>query len=181
MMTRGLSRFLQATSALRGGERGLALIEFALIFPVMLFLFLGLVEFGEAFSLNRKIENAASTVSDLVSQESKVTCAQLADIATIANEIIKPYRPAPFSLRISSIVADENNNLEVAWTYPTGGGSPSFDFPAGLTEPGSSLIVAETAYEFTPTIGYFIGSITLNGKGYFRPRLTRIVEGSDCG
>jgi Flp pilus assembly protein TadG len=146
----------------------------------MLFLFIGLVEFGEAFSVNRKIENAASTVSDLVSQESSLTCAQLADIATIAGEIIKPYRTGPFTLRISSIVADANNNLSVAWTYPLTAQSPSPNLPKGLTEPGSSLILAETTYAFTPSVGHFIGSITLDGIAYFRPRLTRTVERSGC-
>src|SRR5688572_12199773 len=61
----------------RRSEQGVTLIEFALIFPIMLLLFIGLVEFGEAFSVNRKISNAASTVSDLISQERSVTNAEL--------------------------------------------------------------------------------------------------------
>ncbi len=35
--------------ALRRCERGAMLIEFALVFPILMMMFLGLVEFGEAF------------------------------------------------------------------------------------------------------------------------------------
>jgi Flp pilus assembly protein TadG len=173
-----------AARRFRRSEQGVTLIEFALIFPVMIFMFIGLVEFGEAFSVNRKISNAASTVSDLVSQERAVTNAELQDIAIVAGEIVKPYRTAPFSLRIISVVANDTNTAAtVAWTYPAG--TPAvgsrYALPGGqrLTEANSSLIVAETSYAFTPSVGYFVGAITLNGVAYFRPRLARTVAKTD--
>jgi len=173
-------RLSDAARRLGASERGVTLIEFALVFPIMLVLFIGMVEFGEAFSVSRKINNAASTVADLVSQENSVTNARLADIATVANEIIKPYRAAPFSLRIISVVADENNaRVNVAWTYPENAAAVGQEYTAlpstAMTEANSSLIVTETSYAFTPSVGYFIGSITLNGIAYFRPRMTQAV------
>lgn len=161
-------------------ERGVTLVEFALVFPIMLALFIGMVEFGEAFSVSRKISNAASTIADLVSQENSVTEARLTDIARVANELIKPYRPGPFSLRIVSLVADENNQrVNVAWTYPENAAAIGTEYTGlpsmTMTEANSSLIVAETSYAFTPSVGYFIGSITLNGFAYFRPRTVRSV------
>ena len=165
-------------------EQGATLIEFALVLPIMIMLFIAVVEFGEVFSVNRKISNAASTVSDLISQENSVTNAKLQDIAIVANEIVKPYRTAPFSLRVISIIANNTNTAAtVAWTYPAG--SPAvgsvFPLPGGqrLTEPNSSLIVAETSYAFTPSMGYFVGDITLNGVAYFRPRLARTIAKTD--
>ena len=169
-----------AAQRFKRSEQGVTLIEFALIFPIMILLFIGLVEFGEAFSVNRKISNAASTVSDLISQESSISNAELQDIAIVASEIVKPYRTAPFSLRIISVVAnDTNTSATVAWTYPSG--TPAvgsvYPLPGGqrLTEANSSLIVAETSYAFTPSVGYFVGAITLNGVAYFRPRQARTV------
>jgi Flp pilus assembly protein TadG len=150
-------------------------------------MFMGLVEFGEAFSVNRKISNAASTVSDLISQENAVNNLALQDIATVASELIKPYRTAPLAMRVISVVADEQNATTVAWTYPVGappGTTPAigaaYPLPqTALTEPNSSLIVTETYYAFTPSMGYFLGSITLNGIAYFRPRLVRTVTKTD--
>jgi Flp pilus assembly protein TadG len=171
-----------AARCFRRSEQGVALTEFALVFPIMIIMFIGVVEFGEAFSVNRKISNAASTVSDLVSQESSVNNAELQDIATVANELVKPYRTAPFTLRIISVVADNQNRTTVAWSYPAGARAvgSAYTLPSrALTEPNSSLIVAETSYAFTPSVGYFIGDITLRGIAYFRPRLTRTVGKAD--
>lgn len=172
-------------SAARGfgrGEHGVTMIEFALVFPMMLLFFIGLVEFGEAFSVDRKLSNIASTISDLVSQEGSVTTAELQDISTIANDLIQPYRAAPLALRIVSVVADAQNRTTVAWTYPVGAlavGSAYALPQSQLTEANSSIIVTQASYAFRPTIGYFIGSITLNGAAYFRPRLTRVVAKTD--
>jgi Flp pilus assembly protein TadG len=174
---------LPAAGRLMRSERGVSMIEFALVFPIMLIMFIGLVEFGEAFSIDRKIDNAASTISDLVSQESSVNNAKLGDIATVATELLKPYRTSPLTLRITSVVADAQNRTTVAWTYPaTGGpraGAPYVLPRAALTEANSSIIVAETSYAFAPALGYFIGSITLRGDAYFRPRASRTVAKTD--
>jgi Flp pilus assembly protein TadG len=180
-----MRRWRQLRGAARrfgSSEQGVSMLEFVLVFPIMILLFIALVEFGEAFSINRKISNAASTVSDLVSQESSVTNVELQDIATIADELVKPYRTAPLTLRIISVEADAQNRTTVAWTYPAGGPAvgSAYALPRPqMTEANSSLIVAQTSYDFTPSIGYFIGSITLNGVGYFRPRVTRVVAKTD--
>jgi Flp pilus assembly protein TadG len=172
-----------AARCFRRSDQGVTAIEFALVFPVMLILLVALVEFGEAFSVGRKINNAASTASDLVSQESAVTDAELDKIRTIARELVKPYRTAPLILRITSVVADNQvqdnvRKATVEWSYGPGARAVNsvFPLPQGkLTEPNSSLIITETSYAFTPSLGYFIGDITLNGIAYFRPRVTRTI------
>jgi Flp pilus assembly protein TadG len=165
-----------------GCERGVSMIEFVLVFPIMIFLFVGLVEFGEAFSVNRKIRNAANTVSDLVSQEGSVSNAQLRDIVSVGTELLKPYGVAPFTLRVTSVVADARNRTTVAWSFPAGGPAVGSAFPlpqAQLTEPNSSVIVTQASYAFRPSAGYFIGSINLTGSAFFRPRALRVVAKTD--
>lgn len=170
----------------RRGERGLSLIEFALIFPLMVMMFLGAVEFGEAFTLDRKLSNAASTTSDLVAQLDSLTTADLNDIALVADEILRPYSSEPFGLVLTSVVADQNNNTTVDWSYARGPGATAratgtaVTLPAGLTEPNSSIIMAEASYGFSPSVGLFLtGVITLNGTAYFRPRLAQRVIKTD--
>jgi Flp pilus assembly protein TadG len=165
-----------------GAEKGLSLLEFALIFPLMIMLFLGLVEFGEAFAVSRKLTNAASSVSDLVSQVPEITTSDLDDIARVAEAIIEPYRTANLGLVVTSVQADAQGNLTVGWSYAHGAGATgrtqgaAMNLPAGLVEPGSSIIVAETAYQFTPTVGFFLtGTIPLSGVAYFRPRVAAAV------
>ncbi len=166
-------------------EEGAALIEFALVLPILLILFLGMVEFGEAFSVSRKIDTVAATTADFVSQLDTLTNTDYDDIVLVANELIKPYSNAPMSLVITSVVADENNNTTVAWSCATGGATArSVDSPvslgAGLTEAGSSLILVEAAYKFTPTVGlYLLGTHDLKASAFFRPRLRVTVPKAD--
>jgi Flp pilus assembly protein TadG len=163
-------------------EQGVTLIEFALILPIMIVLFIGLVEFTEAFTVTRKLSNTASTVSDLVSQEPTVNTAALNDIEEIAAQLMQPYSETPLTLVIVSVVADANNVTTVDWSYPAGSHATgsAYSLPeAGLTEPNSSLIVAEASYDFTPTIGNFLGSFTINERAFFKPRFSLSVEKTD--
>jgi Flp pilus assembly protein TadG len=176
-------RVLWRRTGLARAEEGMALVEFSLVFPILLILFVGTVEFSEGFAVNRKLTNAASTVSDLVAQVPQVSDADLSDIAEVAETLMQPYQAANLGLVVTSVEADADNNTTVGWSYAHGsgatartGGTPLV-LPAGLTEPNSSVIVAETSYQFTPTVAYFLtGDITLTGRAYFRPRVSRVVE-----
>ena len=173
---------LRAFRDIRGDERGVTLVEFALVLPVMIVIFIGLVEFSEAFTVARKLSGAAGTVSDLVAQESSVTNASLNDIEQVAGELMQPYSDTPLNVVIVSVVADENNATTVAWSYPAGAyavGTPYTLPQAGLTEAGSSLIVTEASYNFTPTVSRFLGTFLLNERAFFRPRFSQAVTKLD--
>jgi Flp pilus assembly protein TadG len=176
-------RIAAACRRFAAATRGAALIEFTLAFPIMVALFAGVVEFSEAFAVRRKLTNAAATVSDLVSQRAKVSASDLADMAKVADTLLAPYGATNLGLVISSVEADQKSVTKVGWSYARGTGASArgqgsvYATPTGLTEPGSSIIMAETTYQFTPTIGmYLTGTITLTGQAYFRPRNSRAVE-----
>ena len=116
------------------GDRGVTLIEFALVLPVLLIVFIGLVEFGQAYMVSRKLTTAATAVSDLVSQEPSVSCAYLDDVKLAANEIMKPFG-AP-TILILSVAEDAASVQSVAWSYPAG--TASYTLPqAGIIDPGT--------------------------------------------
>ena len=169
-------------SRARKDERGVTLIEFALILPLMVLLFIGLVEITEALTASRKLTKTANTVSDLVAQEPSVTNADLSDIRQVARQLMQPFSDVPLNTVIISVVADANNNTTVAWSFPPGSvpaGSP-YDLPdAGLTEANSSLIVTEASYNFTPTVSNIVGNFQINQEAFFRPRLTPNVAKLD--
>lgn len=158
----------------RKGERGVISVEFALVLPILIILFIGLVEFTEAFSIDRKLSNVASTVSDLVSQEAAVTSASLNDMALVASELIKPYSAVPMSLVIVNVAADNDGAKTVAWSHPPGSytnGETYTGLPeTELMDPNTSLIVVEAVYNFTPTISRFLGTFQFSENAYFRPR-----------
>jgi Flp pilus assembly protein TadG len=162
---------------------GVAMVEFSLTFPMLIALFLGVVEFSEAFSVKRKLTNATATVADLVSQRRQVTEADLIDLSRVADTLLTPYGATNLGIVISSVEADQKGVTKIGWSFSHGTGASARDqgsaysAPDGLTEPGSSIIVAEGTYQFTPTIGlYLTGVITISRQAYFRPRLTRVIQ-----
>ncbi len=62
-------------------RRGAVLLEAAIAFPVLIAILYGMVEFGVAFTVQRKNIQIAGSVADLVSQQMKPTCSQLTNIA----------------------------------------------------------------------------------------------------
>ena len=181
-----LSRSAWTSRRVAGPEKGAVLIEAALAFPLLVVLLLGLVEFSEALAVNRKLSNAAATVSDLVSQVRQVSTSELDDITHVADTLLAPYNATRLGLVITSVRADKDNRATVAWSYAHGAGATArapgsaLTLPPGLTEAHGSVILAETSYQFTPTIGlYLTGVIHLAGRAYFRPRVSSAVTKAD--
>jgi Flp pilus assembly protein TadG len=172
MMASALRRFGRH---FRTNQKGVAAIEFALIAPVMIALYVGLIEFSNALTLDRKLTHTASALADLVAQDNGITDAEMNDILAASAAIVAPYSPNPLRLVVSSVVADSDNNTTVAWsdaknTSPRGEGS-NITLPEGLTEPGSSVILAEVSYTYTSPFTQFLsGGIELKDRFYLRPR-----------
>ena len=165
---------------------GQALIEAALVFPILAGLFLGVSEFSEAFTVNRRIEAAANASADLVSRTQGVTNADLAGIKSMIDEMIKPYATAKLGLIITSVGTDPGNTPSVQWSFATGAGATAhaegslITLPAGVAEPSSSIVVSEVRYEFRSTLASMIvGTIQMQTSAYFRPRVSPFVAKLD--
>ena len=72
-------------------DRGSAAVEFAVIVPIMLTLFFGVVEFSSGIAVDRKVTLVARTMSDLTSQSTTVTDTDLANFTTTGKAIMTPY------------------------------------------------------------------------------------------
>lgn len=167
--------------------RGVSAIEFALVLPVMIVMYIGAVEISHALTVDRRVTAVSSAVADLAAQTDKVTSAEVQDIFTAASSIMTPYSANPISIVLTSVVADEDNDTTVDWSCAHNG-SPhadgaGFALPEGLTQPFSSVIVAEVSYNYTPPLGHYMtGGLTLTETFYLRPRrsLTVEMQGGGC-
>lgn len=138
-------------------RRGVSAVEFALIAPALIALYLGIAETGNVITVYRRVSMVASTAADLTAQTKMVSDSDLKDIADAASSIMTPYQTqGPLKIVLSSVVADQNNEGKVAWSYSNKGSgravNSAYPVPAGLTEEGSSVIVAEVTYAFTPLV-----------------------------
>ncbi|MCG8560905.1 MAG: pilus assembly protein [Hyphomicrobiales bacterium] len=164
-----------------GDERGLSAVEFALIVPIMISLYLGAVEFGHALTIDRRVTSVASATADLVAQVETMDSSAVTDVFEAATAILTPYATSPLSIVVTSVVADEDNKTTVAWSCARNGTAhpddSSYTLPAGLTQPFSSVIVAEVSYVYDPPVGqYLTGGITMGETFYLRPRRSLEVD-----
>jgi Flp pilus assembly protein TadG len=163
-------------------RRGVGAVEFAMIVPLLALLYVGIVEVGNLLTVHRRTATVSSTAADLTAQTKTVSNADLNDIIAASSSILAPYSTDPLRLVISSVVADQNNNGKVAWSYANKGATravnSAYSVPPGLTEAGSSVIVAELTYEFKPVLGLPIfspGEFQMTRTFYARPRRSLTV------
>lgn len=182
-MTRWLRRLalMGRRTPFLNDDKGLGAVEFALIVPLMVTMYLGAVEFGHALTIDRRVTSVASSSADLIAQVEQVNDDDISDIFAAATSILSPYDTAPLSIVVTSVYADANNDTKVRWSEAQNGtahaSESAFTLPTGLTQPFSSVIVAEVTYMYDPPVGQFLtGGITMTETFYLKPRRSLEVE-----
>ncbi len=163
---------------------GLAAVEFALIAPIMIVLFFGVVESSGALSASRKTLLSANTLADLVAQETEITRDNLDDLFVGMEDVID-LRDINATFRVVSVIYDvDTDELKVDWSYDSTGAQPyatgsvySGDLDAALFDDAASLIVAETEYAYVSPISQkIIGALTFEKSASRWPRRTARVK-----
>ena len=97
----------------RADERGSVAIESAIIFPVLVLIFLGMVEMSQAFTVKRRVQNVANSTADLVAQSQTVTTSDLNDIASIGAQLMLPFSSTGLTLTITSVAEDTQSKAAI--------------------------------------------------------------------
>jgi Flp pilus assembly protein TadG len=166
-------------------DGGMAAVEFALILPILVVLWIGGVEVTQALSVDRRLNNLASAIGDLTARSKTMCYAKIDAIFDIAPGALEPFSTNGLGMRVSAVDVDDDGDAKVAWTraegpIPTGAyqvnGSMNAVVPESLRVPDSQIIVAEAYYTYQPAVGYVItGEIELDDRMFFVPRLTQFV------
>ncbi len=161
-------------------RRGVSAVEFAMLLPLMLTLFLGGVEVSQGISIDRKVTLTARTVADLVAQVSSIDTTGINAALGAATAIMAPFPDKDAKVTVSVVDVDANGNAKVKWSSSKNGTAravgSSVSLPAALNIPSTSLVWGEAAYTYQPSIGYVVtGSMNLTDQIYMRPRLSETV------
>jgi Flp pilus assembly protein TadG len=161
-------------------ERGMSAVEFGMLLPLMLTLYLGGVEVSQGIAIDRKVTLTARTVADLVSQKSTVDTAYLNSSLGASAAVLAPYPDTNAKITVSLVTIDANGNAKVTWSATKNGtarsAGSSVTLPAALKIPSTSLVWGETSYNYTPSIGYVVtGSMNLTDQIFMRPRLSDTI------
>src|SRR6266478_6116522 len=87
-------------------KRGISAVEFAMLLPLMITLYLGGVEVSQAVAVDRKVTLISRSLGDLVAQATTVTNADMTNILAATAAIIVPYVDAKLKITVSSVVID---------------------------------------------------------------------------
>ena len=169
--------------ALVANRSAVSAVEFALILPVMLSLYLGGIQISQALSINRKVAHVTSTLGDLVAQSKSLTGTDVQSIFDASSSVMAPYASTPLEVTVTEIAIDGAGKATVAWsdarnaTALTAGSSVTL--PVALLQANTWVVAAVAHYPYTPTIGYVItGSFDLHSTYYLSPRLSKCISRS---
>ncbi|MBT1512368.1 pilus assembly protein [Bradyrhizobium sp. SRL28] len=173
---------------------GLAAVEFAMIFPMMVVMFFGVVELSSAISADRKATLVARTLADLTSQMASVADADLISFGQTAKAIMTPYPTSPLISSITEVYIDSVSGAARAqWSKalaidtagnvtissgPHGQGDVVVLPPALVVAKGTYVIWSKVSYKYTPAVGYMLAKtgLTFNDTAYTRPRTVLCVK-----
>ena len=172
-------------------ERGVGAIEFAILFPVLVMLYLGAFELTVGLNASKRASHSAGSIADIVSQQSTITKSVLATMPSVAGAIFAPYGTTGLTLKITGIAIDTTGKATVAWSWAQDGTRPytagsTVTVPANMNQASTFLVRSELAlpYQLLSFGANFLPSgtnqITISRQYYYRQRVGNSISCSDC-
>lgn len=101
---------------------GGALIEFAVCLPVLLTMFVGMVEFANYAQFKEKLDSAAVQIIDVINQGTNASATELQNIYRALPDMIEPYDAIDTRILVTMIASPAANCKPVSvWQYFQGG------------------------------------------------------------
>ena len=168
-------------------ENGVAIIEAAFIFPIMVLVLAMIVVWGKAYDIKRKVIQTTRTVTDLVSQWSDITPgdymtqAQVDTDLQYAADTMQPYsynNTGAIAVVVSELQANSTATAgTVMWSEPQFGGvalvqGSTVPLPSGIVAPNGYIMYGQASYTYTPLqIGPNpVGTMQLSDTFFIAPR-----------
>lgn len=171
-------KLIQGLRQFGGDRKGIAAIEFAIIAPLLMVpLLLGSVDLIDALSANKRAQNAASSLADVVARDTAVSDAEVEGLWAALDVLMFPDNGASMQLRITSVRVVSATSATVVWSEGHGmtaltPGSPVTGLATGMMQAGTSIIMAESVYPYDAPLGFlYAGQINMRHEAYRRSRL----------
>jgi len=186
-----------ALNRLMQDRRGVGAVEFALLAPILLMVYICAFELTLGLSVAKRTTRSAGAIADLVTQQTTVSKTYLQTMRDVAEAIFVPYDTMQsddskrLKLKITGIKIDSTGTAKVAWSWNQDNGRPyavgdAVDVPADLkkadtflvhtelSKPHKLLMFLSNTTSLTPT------SITITRDYFFRQRTGDDVKCGDC-
>ncbi|HML08754.1 MAG TPA: TadE/TadG family type IV pilus assembly protein [Xanthobacteraceae bacterium] len=173
-------------------KRGVAAVEFAIVMPVLLIMFLASFDAGNAIALYMKVRSATFTLAAVTNQYgtggNAISATDMTAITGATSAVLSPFSNTPTVIVISQIKATSATNAVVSWSYTVNGsaltpGAPYNSLPTNFASNscGGSYpcyaILATVSYSYTPVFGAFLtGPINFTDSLYVTPRSAVCIQ-----
>lgn len=190
-MTGYMDRINRTVRTLRGDRSGVGAVEFALIAPVLIVLYMGSLEISVAMSVNKKLARAASTIADLVTQDSSVDKAFLNSMVNVAESVMTPFPSDGMKVKITGIAIDSTGVGKASWSWQEDGTRPYTNnstqaLPDELAIPDTFLVRTEVEFDhklllFVPDLPKIdVRTLQMKKIYHLRQRIGDNVACSNC-
>jgi len=172
--------------ALGRDERGIAAVEAAFIFPVMVVVLALIVVFGQAFDIKRKVTQTTEQVTNLVAlwplASGNMQQSDIDGYLDMAALTMLPYSANGNTGNLSVVVTEFQANAAATtgtalWSEAQYGGvaraaNTTITLPTGLVAPNGYVILGEVSWAYTPlNIGPFpLTTMSLHDSIFLSPR-----------
>ncbi|MDX3929943.1 MAG: pilus assembly protein [Shinella sp.] len=172
-------------------RRGVGAVEFAIVAPVLLMFYIGSFEISVAMTVARKVDRAANTVSDLLTQNETLSTVTLDSMKDVTTNVLEPFPAGEYTLRMTGIAISPTGEAKVAWSRDQNGATPypknsavALPDDVDLTNTfvvRAELIVPHEILLMLPGLrGIVPNEVNLTRTSYFMKRQGTITC-SDCG
>ncbi len=162
--------------------RGVALIEFAMVLPILVTLYLGGFQLMDAVAVYRKVTTSARILADLSTQNTSLAESDVQTILAASAQVMAPYSTDRGTYRITMVNVDNSGNAKVAWSRSKSGSdqltiNSSYALPATIKQNNIGVVVCDVSYVYHP-ISFFglMGDLPFRDQIFMIPRGSTTVE-----
>ncbi|MBB1248123.1 MULTISPECIES: TadE/TadG family type IV pilus assembly protein [unclassified Rhizobium] len=145
---------------------GVSAIEFVLIFPILVALLAGTVDFGQALMVSRKMNQIVSTLGDMIAQKSAWTTSEANAIITGTTTIILPFSTTNLKIKLAVVDVASDLSTKVNWglayqdTKPAANSASPVTVPSTIAQSGVQLVTVVASYDLTTPFSTLLQPVT---------------------
>jgi Flp pilus assembly protein TadG len=191
-MSRAWDCLLARLSQFRRDHHGVAAVEFALVLPVMLVLYIGAMETSMVITMDRKVQSVAGAVGDLVARtEGNISADQLRDYFQASSGIMTPYATTDLKQLVTLIEILPSGKTNVVWSREyfkgllsigtTRKANTPYPLPAQMVTISQNsdnkyVVASEALASYSPLSGLvFNKAVPLYRENFFTPRSGKTI------
>lgn len=173
-------------------RQGAGAVEFAIIAPLLVVAYIGAFEVSVGFGMASKVSRAASTVSDLLTQESTTTADTVDTMKEVTKRVLAPFQQTDgYTLKITGVAVGPDGKATVAWSrdqekkepYPKGSAvtlPSNIEGAKNLFFVRTELSVPYTILLMSPNLSHSLNTFPIAKTSYFGLRQGKEIACSGC-